>query len=248
MFYFVFGPIIFVILRVLLRVLGRLTSSGESNVPATGPVIYCPNHLSDSDPPTVFVSLPRRAWFVAKEELLTIPVVGWVLAHGHVIFIKRDSADRKALRQCEQVLRRGEPLVIFPEGRCAQEGRLLPIQPGAAMLALRTNTPIVPVGLRHTNQVLPYGKLRPRFSRNPVTVRFGSPIDPADFQHLPKAQALSAITQRLEAALSDLSGLPPAAPHNTSPRNTARRRQSIASSEASDIRDDAVVEAGHAGD
>jgi len=247
MFYFVFGPIIFVILRVLLRVLGRLTSSGEGNVPATGPVIYCPNHLSDSDPPTVFVTLPRRAWFVAKEELLTIPVVGWVLAHGHVIFIKRDSADRKALRQCEQVLRRGEPLVIFPEGRCAQQGRLLPVQPGAAMLALRTNTPIVPVGLQHTNQVLPYGKLRPRFSRNPVIVRFGSPIDPTDFRHLPKAMALSAITQRLEAALSDLSGMP-AAEQNAPPRNTARRRHPITSAETSGIRNDTIREAADSGD
>lgn len=248
MFYFLFAPIIFVILRVLLRVLGRLTSSGEANVPASGPVIYCPNHLSDSDPPTVFVTLPRRAWFVAKEELLAIPVVGWVLAHGHVIFIKRDSADRKALRLCEQVLRRGEPLVIFPEGRCAQEGRLLPVQPGAAMLALRTNTPIVPIGLRHTNQVLPYGKLRPRFSRNPVTVRFGNPIDPADFGHLPKALALSAITQSLEAALSDLSGLPTTAQQNTRSRSAARRRQSTAPTETSDTRKGAVVDAAHAGD
>lgn len=210
MFYFLFSPFFFVIFRVLTRVLGRLVSSGEENVPTTGPVIYCPNHLSDSDPPTVFVTIPRRAWFVAKDDLLTVPVVGWILDHGHVIFIKRDSPDRKALRQCEEVLKRGEPLVIFPEGRCAQEGHLLPIQPGAAMLALRTGAPIVPLGVRNTNEMLPYGSLRPRFARRPVRLSFGKPIDPKDYAHLPRGRAMEAITADLAKALSQLSGFPEA--------------------------------------
>jgi 1-acyl-sn-glycerol-3-phosphate acyltransferase len=224
MFYFLFSPIFFVIFRVLIRLLGRLSSTGEENVPRSGPVIYCPNHLSDSDPPTVFVTIPRRAWFVAKDDLLTVPVVGWVLDHGHVIFIKRDSADRKALRQCEEVLKRGEPLVIFPEGRCAQAGRLLPVQPGAAMLALRTGAPIVPIGVRNTNEMLPYGSLRPRFARRPVRLAFGKPIDPGAYGHLPRSQALEAITRDLTKALSELSGLP----EPETPRR-ARRAPRVAS-------------------
>src|ERR1700709_2405620 len=112
MVYFFLYPIALVFFRTLLRILGRLTSEGEHNVPRTGPVLYCPNHLSDCDPPTLFVTLPRRAWYVGKSDLATMPILGPVLKHCRVIFIKRDSADRKALRLSENVLRRGEPLVI----------------------------------------------------------------------------------------------------------------------------------------
>jgi len=210
MVYFLLYPIALVVFRIMLGILGRLKSEGEYNVPRTGPVLYCPNHLSDSDPPTLFVCLPRRAWYVGKSDLATTPFLGAVLKHCRVIFIKRDSADRKALRLSENVLRRGEPLVIFPEGRCAQQGRMLPVQPGAVLLSYRTGAPIVPVGLRNTNKVLPYGKLRPRFSPAQVRVIFGKPIDPKDYAHLKKSDAMSAMLSALTAALSDLSGLEPA--------------------------------------
>ena len=207
MIYFLMYPIALVFFRVLLLACGRLRSEGEHNVPRTGPVLYCPNHLSDMDPPTLFVTVPRRAWYVAKDDLETMPVLGQILKHCRVIFIKRDSADRRALRLCENVLRRGEPLVIFPEGRCAQAGRLLPIQPGAVMLSIRTGAPIVPIGLRNTNKVLPYGEVRPRFSPSPVRVIFGKPIDPKDYAHLKKSAAMTAMQSALTNALVSLSGL-----------------------------------------
>lgn len=210
MTYFLLYPVLFPLFRLLARVLGRLRSSGEGNVPAAGPVIYCPNHLSDADPPTVFVTLPRRAWFLGKSELFEAPVVGWLFAHFRGIPIKRDSADRAALRRAEAVLMRGEPLVIFPEGRCSQDGCLQRIQPGAALLAVRTGAPIIPIGLRHTNEMLPYGAQIPRFARHPVQVDFGPPICPQDFLHLGRSAAIAAITQRLGEELARLTGqMPP---------------------------------------
>ena len=208
MFYFFFSPAIFVLLRAVVRFFGRVRSSGEENVPHSGPVIYCPNHLSDSDPPTMFVTLPRRAWFVAKDDLRAVPILGWILAHGHVIFIKRDSADRRALRQCEQVLRRGEPLLLFPEGRCAVGETLLHMHSGPAHLALRTGAPIVPVGIQNTNRMLPYKSVWYRFADHPVTVRFGTPIRPQEYSSLSKSLATAALTADLAEALSELACRP----------------------------------------
>jgi 1-acyl-sn-glycerol-3-phosphate acyltransferase len=208
MIYFLFYPILFTIFRLFARILGRVQTSGEANVPKTGAVIYCPNHLSDADPPTVFVCLPRRAWFIGKSELFAVPVIGWFFAHFHGFPIKRDSADRAALRRAEELLIRGEPLVIFPEGRCAQDGRLQRIQPGAALLSARTGAPIIPVGLRYTNEILPYGSSVPRFSKHAVRLDFGTPIDPKEFSHLHRSEAIKAITQRLGEALAQLIDQP----------------------------------------
>lgn len=205
MFYFLTYPFFFTVLRFVVRVFGRVQSSGEGNVPLAGGFIYCPNHISDSDPPTVFVTIPRRAWFIGKEELFRLPVLGWIFTHFHAFPIKRDSADRAALRCAEACLKRGEPILIFPEGRCAQDGKLQRIQPGAAMLAVRAGVPIVPVGLQHTNELLPYGLLVPRFSKHPVTVKFGQPIYPEQFAHLKHGAAIQAMTEALGEELARLT-------------------------------------------
>lgn len=205
MIYFLLYPLVFVLLRLMMRVLGRLQSTGEGNVPAGGGILFCPNHISDCDPPAVFVSTPRRAWFVGKSELFDIPVIGWLFAHFQGFPIKRDSADRDALRRIEALLRAGQPVVLFPEGRLSETGTLQKLQPGAALLSLRTGVPIVPVGIRNTNGVVPYGKLWPRFSPRPVRVAYGLPIYPQDYAALPRREAIAAMMQALEVALVQLT-------------------------------------------
>ena len=209
MFYFLAYPLVFAVLRLLLRVLGRLQSSGEANVPARGGVLYCPNHISDADPTAIFVTVPRRPWFVGKSELFEIPVLGWFFAHFQGFPIKRDSADRAALRRIEALLKAGQPVALFPEGRLSETGRLGRIQPGAALLALRAGVPIVPVGLQHTDGIVPYGKLTPRFSPRPVRVTFGPPIWPQDYANLPRSEAIAAITRKLGLELARLTDQPP---------------------------------------
>ncbi len=201
MTYFLLYPFVFTLLRLLLRVLGRLRSSGEANVPRSGGVLLCPNHLSDCDPPAIFVSTPRRAWFVGKSELFEIPVLGWFFAHFQGFPIKRDSADRAALRRIEALLKAGQVVVVFPEGRLSENGKLGRVQPGAALLSLRTGAPIVPVVLRNTDKVLPYGDLWPRFSRETVTAAYQPALRPQDYAGRPRAEALAALTADLAAAL-----------------------------------------------
>ncbi len=212
MIYFLAYPAVFALLRLLMRVLGRIHSSGEANVPRQGGVLYCPNHLSDCDPAAIFVSAPRRCWMVGKSELFKIPVLGWFFAHFHAFPIKRDSPDRGALRKCEALLRSGEALLLFPEGRLSENGLLQRLQPGAALLSFRTGASIVPIGLRHTDQIIPYGSLAPRPSRNAVTVTYGAPINSLAFAGLPRSEAIAAITRKLGEELARLTSQPPPPP------------------------------------
>ncbi len=203
MIYFLAYPAVFAVMRLLMRVLGRLTASGESNVPRRGGVLYCPNHSSDCDPVAIFVSAPRRCWMIGKSELFDIPRLGWFFAHFQAFPIKRGSPDRAALRRAEALLKSGEALLLFPEGRLSEDGHLQTLQPGAALLSLRTGAPIVPIGLQNTNRIMPYGAVRPQYSPAPVTVTYGPPIDPRSYTHLPRGEALAAITRKLGEELAE---------------------------------------------
>ncbi|MDQ2798314.1 MAG: 1-acyl-sn-glycerol-3-phosphate acyltransferase [Armatimonadota bacterium] len=224
MIYFLVYPFVFTLFRLIARLLGRVQSFGEENVPLTGGLIYCPNHLSDADPPTILVTIPRRAWYIGKEELFQIAGVGWFFRHFQGFPIKRDSADRAALKRAEGLLKRGEALVLFPEGRCAQDGKLQRIQPGAALLAVRANVPIIPVGLEFTNELLPYGTNRPRFSKHPVRVTFGPAIHPRQFSNLSRSQAIEAVTQKLGDELARLTHQPAPIPPPAQTRRTRREK------------------------
>ncbi len=212
MIYFLSYPFLFASLRLILRVLGRLRSSGEGNVPRRGGVLYCPNHISDADPAAIFVTAPRRCWMVGKKELFQIPVLGPYFAQLQGIQIHRDTPDRAALRRIEEVLKGGEAVLLFPEGRASEDGRLQPLQSGVALVALRTGTPIVPIGLENVNGVLPYGKIAPRWSPKPVVVTYGPPIRPQDFAGMPRSRAIEAITHKLGSEIARLTRqpLPPA--------------------------------------
>ncbi|MEO7719897.1 MAG: lysophospholipid acyltransferase family protein [Capsulimonas sp.] len=234
MIYFLFYPIVFTVLRVMIRIYGRLRSSGEHNVPQTGGLIYCPNHTTDADPPTMFVTLPRRAWFIGKSELFETPVFGWFFHHFHAFPIKRDSADRAALRRAEDCLKRGEPIIIFPEGRCAQDGKLQRLQPGAAMLAMRAGVPIVPIGIQHANEMLPYAAKKPQFSKHPVTVKFGEPIHPSKFASLPRSQAIEEITRELGLALAALTDQAPPPVDAVRERRNKREKTFVEHSKTTD--------------
>lgn len=197
------------VVKLMFRFCGGLEVEGRENVPREGSVLLCANHISDCDPLAVLVILPRDDFAVlAKEELFRIPILGPVIRSFGAFPIVRDSADRSALKQGQEVLEAHRALVIFPEGRLSENGCLQKLLPGAAMLALKTSAPIVPVGLIGTDRVLPYGKVIPRPAGRPVRVRYGNPIQMREFAGFSRKEARAALTLRLENELASLTGQP----------------------------------------
>lgn len=167
-----------VILRVLYALLGGLRVEGEKHVPPQGGVLVTPNHISDADGPTIYIALKRPCWGMAKSELFQTRFLRYILLFFHAFPVKRYSADIAALRQAEQLLKQGEVVVIFPEGKLSEDGALGPFLPGVLLVAERAGVPILPVAIEGTDRLLPYGKLIPRWAKRPVLVRFGPPVQP----------------------------------------------------------------------
>ena len=163
-----------VICGIEYRVIGR------EHIPNM-PTIVLAKHQSSWETFFFLQLFPPQVWLL-KRELLRIPFFGWGLAMLRPIAIDR-SDKRSALRQLVQQgkdrLAQGLWIVIFPEGTRTRPGEILPYARGGAMLATKTNTPVLPIALNS-------GNLWPRDSfvrrAGTIVVSIGQPIDPHGFR------------------------------------------------------------------
>jgi len=172
--------------RLFAQALTRVRVEGDmAAIPATGPVILASNHVSNLDGVVLGAWLvpriPRRIHMLGKKEMFDWPVIGYVSRNGGVHPVDRGGADVEAFRLAQRILEEGHILLIFPEGTRSRDGRLQLARDGLAMLALRTNAPIVPIGVSDSDRVWPRGQKLPRPRPGTrVTVRIGSPFRLAD--------------------------------------------------------------------
>ncbi len=179
-----------------------LRVEGREHEPATGPVLVVSNHVSALDPPMVGVALRRTSRYMAKQELMDTPVLGFFLRTIGVFPVRRGEADRRSIRMALEALERGSVLVMFPEGTRSPDGRLQTAEPGAAMLALRTGAPVLPVAVIGTQHAMPRGAKRPRRTR--VLIRFGATLQPPKRAGRIDRTELDAWGQRFIASIAAL--------------------------------------------
>lgn len=184
----------------------RMPVVNSENVPAEGPFIVSPGgHRSNLDTVVLSALTRRRLRYMGKHTLWEASAFGsWFLTAVGGFPVNRDAADREALRLCEEVLARGEPLVVFPEG-LRQEGPIIqPLKDGAAFLACRSGAPILPVGLGGTERAMPRGSKGIRPTKLVMVV--GEPIYPparAEGERVKRSQ-IRALTAELHETLQDL--------------------------------------------
>lgn len=194
------------ILRGLFRVSGGFRVSGLEHIPEHGPAILAGNHLSWADPPALRSVIRRRCWFMGNDFLFRIPVLGRLLPFYGGFPVERGKIDREAIRRAEGYLRQGDLLVLFPEGGTTITGTLYPFEGGTALLALRNDTPIVPVAITGTDHLLPMSPpMYPRFTPGGITITFGPPLYPHDIApDRPRRERVALLTERLYTAIADL--------------------------------------------
>jgi cytidylate kinase len=155
----------------IMRAMFRLEASGTEHVPLRGPVLLVSNHSSFLDPPLVGGACPRQLTFLAKAELFAVPGLGRLIHALNARPLRREGADTAALRVALRALEQGGALLVFPEGTRGPEGHLREPKPGAALLAVLSGAPVVPVFVRGSGRAWPRGQRFPRPAK--VRVAFG---------------------------------------------------------------------------
>ena len=161
------------LIRMLLFLLTRCDVRGKENVPSQGALLIIANHINLADSPLLGVSLGRKVIFMAKKELFHFRVIAYFIRSLGAFPVHRGQLDRKALRQANQLLAEGQALVMFPEGMRSRSGRLRPAFPGSALIALRCNVPILPVGITGTEKITGVAWM---LRRPQITVNIGHPF------------------------------------------------------------------------
>lgn len=159
--------------RMLLRAsFARLSVSGIEKLQLPQPYILCSNHLSYLDPPVLLAAFPFPPLFLAKSSLFDIPFLGWGMRRAGDVPIDRSDhrATARSLRKAAGRVRRGESLVVFPEGTRSPDGKLQPFHSGAFRLAIQAQVPIVPVVIRGTREILAPGTILIRGGRVQLTI------------------------------------------------------------------------------
>ena len=128
----------------------RIKIKGKENIPKEGAVLICPNHVHALDSAVFIAHSKRKINVLAKEELFKGRIKEWFADLFGIYPIKQDSADIEAIKTSLRVLKNGEPLMIFPEGTRNGLEKRAPLKNGPVVLAIKSGTPIVPVGINGT--------------------------------------------------------------------------------------------------
>lgn len=166
---------------LILRLFFRLKKIGGEYVPRTGGVIIASNHAAYVDPPFLGAATPRELFYLAKAELFSNALFGWLIRKYNAIPVTRGAFDRRAITRAVELLQAGKALLLFPEGTRNKSGRFLEPKLGLGKIALEAQVPIVPAYIHNS------ANLRASFlSRRRLIIGFGEPIEKHFLERLPK--------------------------------------------------------------
>lgn len=186
----------------------RLHIEGRENIPRGRPYCYIGNHQAYADILTLMAATPEAVGFIAKDSLKKIPVVRtWMILMG-CYFLKRNSLKdgMKAILYGADRVKKGYPMVIFPEGTRSKGPDMLPFRKGGVKLATKAKALAVPVSIHGSYRILEErGRVRPTW----IGVKFHPPVDTANLRG-PEEDALAdRLRETIQAGVRDLQNLSP---------------------------------------
>lgn len=147
----------------------RCKSSGQENIPNDSGVIIAPNHLSLFDPPLTGSFMKQDLYFMAKQELFEVPILGFLIKRTNAFPVKRGQQDMSAFRNAFSLLENKKALLMFPEGTRSKTGQLGKARAGVGMVACSCQVPIIPTKIVNTNKMNKFKQLE---------IKYGKPIYP----------------------------------------------------------------------
>jgi len=144
-------------------------------VPSQGPVILASNHASYLDPTLVGAALNRAIHYLAREDLFSMPLMGWVLHRLYVVPVDREGGGARGLKAILDRLHAGAAIILFPEGTRTRDGLIQRARAGIGLTVIKSSCPVVPVRVFGTFEA--YGR-QMRFPQpRHIAVKFGVPMD-----------------------------------------------------------------------
>ena len=162
----------------------RYSVKGLENLDPKNCYIFACNHASGYDVPLAFAGLPYWLISIAKIELKSVFILGWVMKTAGHIFVDRkksESAIASLEKSKDSLIKNPRSILLFPEGTRTMDGELGLFKRGGLMLSADTGIPIVPVGLVGTFDMLKKGTWS--FKNQPLEIRIGNPIHPKTFSN-----------------------------------------------------------------
>ena len=165
-----------VTIQPAVNLVARLEVYGAERVPLTGGLVVAANHFSWIDPPALGAACPRTLYFMAKVEAHRVPGLGELMRAFGTFAVRRGESDRDAVRRMREIVRERNALGMFAEGTRQRSGVPGPVQPGAAMVAVTEEVPLIPAAI-HGSQSWRLGNFAP------VSIAWGTPMT---FEGLPR--------------------------------------------------------------
>lgn len=131
--------------RIFCSIAFNLSLEGAENIPKDGAVILAPNHRSNFDPVLAGVICPRKIRFMAKIELFENKLFGALITKLGAFPVQRGKGDIGAVKAAFSVLREGNVLLMFPQGKRIKDGTPGKLKTGVAVIAHKMQVPIVPI-------------------------------------------------------------------------------------------------------
>lgn len=192
------------VVELVCRLYWRVEIHGRENVPRTGPFVIAPVHRSNIDTLLAGCVTRRRIRFMGKDSLWKYRWSGALFSSLGAFPVHRGTPDREALRLCEDALRGGEPVVLFPEGTRQTGPKVQPLFEGASFVAARAGVPILPVGIGGSEWAMPKGSRR--ILPVKVVMIIGEPIQAPQRPEGGRVsrRAVAEVSESLHSTLQDL--------------------------------------------
>lgn len=192
------------LVELVCRLYWRVEIRGRKNVPRSGPFVIAPVHRSNIDTLLSGCLTRRRIRFMGKDSLWKYRWSASLFTSLGAFPVHRGTPDREALRICEQALKGGEPVVLFPEGTRQSGPKVLPLFEGAAFVAARADVPILPVGIGGSEWAMPKGSKR--ILPVKVVMVVGEPIPAPERPESGRVsrRAVAEVSEKLHSTLQEL--------------------------------------------
>lgn len=176
----------------------RIRCRGRKLVPPTGGGLVLSNHQSHLDPVLVGLATDRRLNYLARDTLFGFAPFRWLIYSLDAIPIDREGLGLAGLKETLKRLKRGELVLIFPEGTRTRDGEVGTLKPGFCALVRRAGVPILPVGIDGAFDSWPRWRHLP--APAVIHIQFGEPLEPIEIAGLDDRQLVAEVARRIRIA------------------------------------------------